>query len=130
MKVEKAKKLVNNNIITNISMLVERLTVLGEISVEPFLDYDCMREILTQEGEDTEDLLSDSEVAELYESSFGELEYKEPMEYWGVSNWLANQLKERGEVVIDYEHVNFYIWGRCCSGQAINLDGVIQDIAE
>jgi hypothetical protein len=48
-------------------------------------------------------------------------------EHWIVSEWLANQLEERGEVI----ERNFYgltIWGRAGTGQAILLDYVICSI--
>jgi Protein of unknown function (DUF3768) len=48
-------------------------------------------------------------------------------EHWIVSEWLAGQLEQRGEVI----ERNFYgltVWGRACTGQAIKLDGVICDI--
>jgi hypothetical protein len=51
----------------------------------------------------------------------------EPLEYWAVSNWLAAKLQDQGEVVADSYPM---IWGRCTSGQAIKMDGVIQRIAK
>ncbi len=54
-------------------------------------------------------------------------DYNEPevFEYWAVSDWLYRKLRDRGEVVIDsYPQV----WGRCTTGQAIKLDGVIRSI--
>jgi DNA-directed RNA polymerase subunit RPC12/RpoP len=58
---------------------------------------------------------------------FCDAESQEVLEWWAVTEWLARQLASRGEVV----HHNLYgltVWGRCCSGQAIKLDGVIVDI--
>lgn len=51
-------------------------------------------------------------------------EPNEVYEWWMVSSWLCNKLKEHGEVVLEDES----IWGRCCTGQAILLDGVISEI--
>lgn len=48
-------------------------------------------------------------------------------EHWIVSNWLASKLAERGEVT--GEVCGMTIWGRCCTGQSISLDHVIQQIA-
>lgn len=56
-----------------------------------------------------------------------ENEQEEPneiFEYWIVSSWLLVKLKEHGQPVIEHEN----IWGRCCTGQAIFLDGVISQI--
>ncbi len=40
--------------------------------------------------------------------------------------WLAERLKAQGEVII--EEYGCYWWGRQSSGQAIYMDGVIQEI--
>ena len=53
-------------------------------------------------------------------------DYVEALEHWVVSDWLANQLKSRGEMV--GEIFEFKIWGRTTSGQAILIDSVIEDI--
>jgi predicted nuclease with TOPRIM domain len=58
-----------------------------------------------------------------------ENEQEEPREVYQwflVSDWLCQKLKEHGEVVIEDEN----IWGRGCCGQAILLDGVISNICE
>jgi hypothetical protein len=52
----------------------------------------------------------------------------EALEFWIVSDWLANKLSNYGELVTT-DFMGFCIWGRTCSGQAINLDHVIQSIA-
>jgi len=57
----------------------------------------------------------------------GEGEYTEIYEYWAVTKWLAEKLKEKGEVV--FELWDFHVWGRQTTGQAIKLDPVIQEIA-
>lgn len=51
---------------------------------------------------------------------------QEVYEWWAVTNWLGDKLKERGEVVIEgWDH---WYWGRSCTGQGIALDGVISSI--
>ena len=55
-------------------------------------------------------------------------EYPEIYEYWAVSKWLGDKLKEKGEII--FEMLDFIVWGRQCTGQAIKLDEVIQEIAE
>jgi len=52
----------------------------------------------------------------------------EALEHWIVSDWLANKLSNYGELVT-MDFLGFCIWGRTCSGQAICLDDVIQQIA-
>ena len=51
----------------------------------------------------------------------------EIMEWWLVTPYMAELLKEKGEVILsDYD---CYWWGRTTSGQALYMDGVIQEIA-
>ena len=50
------------------------------------------------------------------------------LEWWLVTPYMAELLKEKGEVILsDYD---CYWWGRTTSGQALYMDGVIQEIAE
>ena len=55
-------------------------------------------------------------------------EYPEIYEFWAVSKWLGDSLEEKGEII--FEMLDFTCWGRQATGQAIKLDGVIQEIAE
>lgn len=55
-------------------------------------------------------------------------EANEAYEWWFVTGWFAEKLKEHGEMVIDTGW--HYVWGRSCTGQAILLDWVIGKIAE
>ena len=48
------------------------------------------------------------------------------MEWWLIDSWLAERLKEQGEIIID--ELGCRWWGRLTSGQAIYMDGVIQEI--
>lgn len=54
-------------------------------------------------------------------------EYTEALEYWVVSSWLAKKLAEKGESIA--EVCGLTVWGRCTSGQAISIDGIISEIA-
>ena len=51
----------------------------------------------------------------------------EALEHWIVSDWLADKLAERGEM-ISKDIYGLTIWGRVCTGQAILLDDVICQI--
>ena len=51
---------------------------------------------------------------------------EEVLEWWLVTPWLAERLKAQGEVII--EELGCRWWGRLTSGQAIYMDGVIQEI--
>lgn len=56
------------------------------------------------------------------------LEYPEIYEYWAVSSWLADKLKEHGEPVAEFGLT--HVWGRGTTGQAIALDYVIEQIVK
>ena len=47
-------------------------------------------------------------------------------EWWLISEFLADQLRDIGEPILSNEHGVW--WGRSCTGQAIILDGTIQRI--
>lgn len=49
------------------------------------------------------------------------------MEWWLIDDWLAEQLKQENQVII--EEYDCCWWGRLSSGQAIYMDDVIQKIA-
>jgi len=51
----------------------------------------------------------------------------EVFEHWIVSDWLADKLEAKGER-IDRDFAGLTIWGRTTTGQAIALDGVIEEI--
>ena len=52
---------------------------------------------------------------------------EEVFEWWLVSPYLAQELKQQGEVIIDA--LGCHWWGRQSSGQAIYMDAAIQEIA-
>lgn len=54
--------------------------------------------------------------------------YREPYEFWIVSDYLFNNLKENGYIVAEF--LGFNIWGRETTGQAISLDYAISQITE
>lgn len=53
---------------------------------------------------------------------------REVYEHWIVSNWLAEQLAERGEKV-DTDFAGMTVWARTTTGQGIASDSVIEQIA-
>lgn len=73
--------------------------------------------------------LDEDELKELCEHFDYVCEEKqaEVFEWWLVDSMLFEDLKARGEVFIDSGGNK--IWGRCTTGQAILLDGVITRIA-
>ena len=72
-------------------------------------------------------------VEEMIQANLISFEYLDPftdeiLEWWLIDSWLAERLRQEGEVVI--EEYGCYWWGRSTSGQAIYLDSVIQKIVE
>lgn len=57
-----------------------------------------------------------------------EMNDKEVLEWWAVSEYLADKLQARGEVIYDGEDCK--IWGRCTPGKTISTDSVIEDIVK
>ena len=53
---------------------------------------------------------------------------QEIYEWWIVSRFLYEKLKDKGEPILQWG--NNYYWGRGCTGQAILLDDVISEICK
>lgn len=84
--------------------------------------YDSINSDNEQETEAKRDKIED-EITELENL---ESEPAEIFEWWAVSSWMFESLKEHGKCVVDTGST--YIWGRCTTGQAILLDYVITEI--
>ena len=85
------------------------------------MDTDLDDPIVNEAKEKIADIESDIEELENLET-----EPQEIYEWWAVSGFLYEKLKEKGEPVLDAG--SCYIWARTCTGQAISLDGVISEI--
>lgn len=57
----------------------------------------------------------------------GESEPQEIFEWWLVTRWLAEKLVAIGQPVLDNGYGHW--WGRTCTGQAIVMDGTMQEVA-
>ena len=53
-------------------------------------------------------------------------EAQETYEWWVVSEWLEIKLRLQGEPILSNNYGKW--WGRCATGQAIFLDGVINEM--
>lgn len=78
------------------------------------------------QNEVVEELIRAGKIDEEYMYPFIDSD-DEIFEWWLVSPYLADELKEQGEIVIDA--LGCYWWGRTTSGQAIYMDSAIQKIA-
>ena len=70
-----------------------------------------------------------AEYEEFYNAPYEEEteDYREVFEYWFISSYLAEKLREHDEIVTDYLGV-YNVWHRCTTGQSIAIDCVIEDI--
>jgi hypothetical protein len=55
-----------------------------------------------------------------------EVNEREIFEYWAVSAWFAERLREQGETVRDWADLK--VWCRTITGQAISMDCTICDL--
>lgn len=103
------------------------------------IEYSISQADSEEEKKKLEEGLRNYDNVEELKEQIEELEYKieelenengdiknEALEYWVVSNWLAEKLEEHGELTLTNGECTW--WGRCTSGQAIYLDGIIKEI--
>ena len=116
-------------------------TLLGEVTYDP-ADYDdeaTPQEICEDLGWELVDspTFYNPETGETSEADgweelaceFDIEPYKwEALEHWLVSDWLGDRLIERGYTV--REVLGLTVWARGTTGQAIYIDGVIEDIVD
>lgn len=82
--------------------------------------------LYTEQRDDTKSLKRDDAVWDACAAFAIDPEYIEAYEHWLVSGWLGEKLQARGEMVDDV--FGLTIWGRTCTGQAIYMDSVIEEI--
>jgi hypothetical protein len=123
------QKFIYPHILRNQTSLIVDLTMLN---VEGFL-YEDMENLYTTDEEILENFDDSKEDEEITQEEFirdyryNGYDQKEIMEWYLVSDWLLYKLKSKNEAFIDNDYGEY--WGRCCTGQSIYLDFVIQEIA-
>ena len=97
--------------------------------------YLCQTYLVEKKLFDIDDVVNlfytDSELIEMGYSDVEEArddgaDFKEIFEWWVVSDWLAKRLEAHGEPLLVNDYGTW--WGRTCTGQAILLDFVIEQI--
>lgn len=68
----------------------------------------------------------DSESGKCRDCYSNDQPMQEVYEWWVVSDLLTIKLRQYGELILSNEYGTW--WGRCCTGQAVFLDGVIEKI--
>ncbi len=129
--------LIEREIFANQSNLVEGLILkLNPDWIEHIENYydensEAVEEYLTY-GTDTKEAtwqeLDVHERLNLAQDEGFEAHPQEIYEWWLVSDWLADKLREFEQPVLAMEYGTW--WGRTCTGQAIKMDDVIRQIVE
>jgi len=88
--------------------------------------YDQITDETSNEDKDIIEAKREKIEDEIKELEDLESETQEVFEWWAVSNYLFDKLREMGYVVIDTGSCK--VWGRTTTGQAILLDYVITKI--
>jgi len=113
---EKNGRIVENNVFCNQSMLVEKLISEGVFNLDDvenlYLSDEQIKDYFSVETEE--------EMEEIRDNGEGT---QEIYEWWVVSDYMADKLKNLGEPVLENDYGTW--WGRTCTGQAIKLDSVI-----
>ena len=122
------QKFIYPHILRNQSSLIYDL---GKLEVDGFL-YEDIENLFMTDEEIIKWHLDDIEIEgkEITAEDLDDFRYdnpKEIYEWYLVSDWFIDRLREINEPVIDNDYGEY--WGRCCTGQAIYLDYEIQELA-
>jgi len=122
------QKFIYPHILRNQSSLITDLDTFG---VNGFL-YEDIENLFMTDEEIIKWHLDDIEIEgkEITAEDLDDFRYdnpKEIYEWYLVSDWFIDKLREINEPVIDNDYGEY--WGRCCTGQAIYLDYEIQELA-
>jgi hypothetical protein len=128
------EKLVSREIVTCFSYEMEQILALNDSTMVTWDDIEngyyeacphCGEEVEWEECEEEGKCIECSE--ELFENDL-ESEPQEIMEWWIVSKFWYEKVRDMGQPVLEWG--NNYYWGRCGTGQAILLDGTASRIAQ
>ena len=114
-KQEKLSQFVSNNVLKCDTMLTEDLLKEGKFSHDDIENYVIDPKEYKDYG---------FENAKEFEDS-GE-NVNEIFEWWSCTDWLIEKLAKKNEPILRTDYGDY--WGRTCTGQAIRLDRVIEDI--
>ena len=117
-----ARDFISPHIYRNQSYLV---TDLMKQEIEGFYYDDIENQYLTDE-----EIELDENSKEITSDMLDDFRYDNPqeiLEWYLVSDWFLDRLREINEPIIDNDYGEY--WGRCCTGQSICLDYNIQELA-
>ena len=99
------------------SMLVEGLLKKEVFNFEDIENFTKTQEELLEDGY-TQKQIDEGDTTDT----------REIFEWWVCSDWLIEKLRDLGQPILSNDYGEW--WGRCCTGQAIKLDTVIDRIIE
>ena len=110
-KQDRLRRFVSANVIRCQTHLVE----------DKLLDIDEVENLFYTESE-----LKEMGYSDVEDAMDDGADIKEVFEWWLVDEWFANRLDEHNEPLLRNEYGVW--WGRTCTGQAICMDSVIEEI--
>ena len=124
------REFIRPHIFRNQSYLIAHLQ---ENFVEGFNSEDVENEYLTEEEiikYHLDEIELDDDSKEITSDMLDNFRYDNPQEifeWYLVSDWFLDRLREINEPIIDNDYGEY--WGRCCTGQSIYLDYNMQELA-
>tara|TARA_R100000664_G_C2724621_1_gene116949 strand:- start:391 stop:1047 length:657 start_codon:yes stop_codon:yes gene_type:complete len=118
----------------NVQKLYEILiAITSEQRLDRMIERILREDILTNCSYLVSDCLNERTIEEIRDNEYSILldeddYFREPMEYWFVTSWLAVKLDAWEECVTQIG--NNHVWSRTTTGQSISLDYVIIQIAK
>lgn len=113
---EELRDFVSREVYINQTMLV------NELLEKDIFNYPADIYNLTK----TDKQLKDEGYEDIEEARNNGEDMQEIFEWWICSDWLIERLEEKGEPILKTDNGDW--WGRTCTGQAILLDSVIEEI--
>lgn len=126
---ERAERLVSHEVYCHVGGLVEQIQTMANESSK--FEWETLAFEREPTDEQVKEYIKDN-TTDTYtpdeDDARSELQFVEVLEYWAVSTWLAEKLKEQGEAIVEFGLTN--VWGRTTGGQAIAMDYVIEKVVE
>lgn len=129
---EELGRFVSREVFTCQTMLVDQLLNTEAMNYQGF-DFENITNLYEntsfenwQEVQGETYLKHNTEEQQLKDYEDREENPQEIFEWWVVSDWLLEKLEDKGQPVLKTDFGSW--WGRTCTGQAILLDSVIEEI--
>lgn len=137
---ERIERIVNNEILTCQSSLVEKLLSENIVNYDDIVNLykdnseeieelqEKLEELENQDNEEENEVEIDNLQSKIEELESEQEEPQDIFEWWVVTNWMADKLEEIGEPILRSDYETW--WGRTCTGQSIKMDYSIRLMVE